>query len=130
MSIDSKYIYPSKDGYKVDIRKSGKRLTERFSSRIFGGLDQAFLAAKAWRDRHHQEAFGYSVNSTQRYGDKRKGAIDSFEGLSLPPRVSIGYHKGKPYYFVVSHPDGKLRFSIAKLGLLESHRQACSAASL
>ena len=129
LMIDRKYIYPSKDGYKVDIRKSKKRLVEKFSSRMHGGDQKALIAARLWRDEVHLEVFGYPVDQAQRYGGKRKGSAESFQGLDLPPRVSVGFHKGEPYYFVVTTPSGKTRFSIASLGLEEAHRRACELAS-
>lgn len=120
-----KYIYLSSEGYRVDIRKSGIRLTKRFSFRDFGGDITALSQALAWRNEQHERSFGYTPNDgLQRYGLKRTNSPSFYKELALPPRVTVEYFSGKAYYFTVTIKKQKFRFSISKLGEYLAYERA------
>lgn len=128
--MDLKYISETPDGYKVDIRKSGFRITKTFSYRQENTLDSVLAEAISWRDRTFYSVFGYlPEKDIFRYGKKRINSQSKYKGYELPPRVSIETRNGKAYYFTVTIGSRKIRFSISKLGERNAYIKAVKTAA-
>lgn len=122
-----KYIYETPSGLKVDIRKSGKRLTSTFSFRLFENRDKTLKAATEWRDQIHQAEFGYAVASRPLHGTTRSSqshvVVDNFS-FKIFPGMYCEKVNQKPSYFTVNLKSGKHRFSIKKLGTVGAYEKA------
>lgn len=125
--LNEKYIRVCEGSLRVKIERGSVLLIEHFAIRKYSSFEDALVAAKAWRDKMHLEAFGYEVPKKVIHivsRTSRKAQINPETGdllPLLPAGISYGFHKNKLRYVVVSHQkDGKTirtRFVIEKLSL-------------